>query len=114
MGCSQTQTRWFRRLCLAMALATCGNTAAFAQMGTHQFHIAAQDAPNALAEFGAQSGLQLLFDYEAVEEIRTAALNGILTVPEALNSMLEGTGLTFVIINDRTVSIRRAPRTPLP
>jgi iron complex outermembrane receptor protein len=114
MGCSQTQTRWFRRLCLAMALATCGTPAAFAQMGTHQFHIAAQDAPNALAEFGAQSGLQLLFDYEAVEEIRTAALDGILTVPEALNSMLEGTGLTFVIINDRTVSIRRAPRTPLP
>jgi iron complex outermembrane receptor protein len=96
-----------------MTVATLANSAAQAQLGTHVFQIPAQPAPDALAEFGAQSGLQLLFDYEAVEEIRTAALDGALAVPDALNHMLAGTGLTFVIINDRTISIRRAPRTPI-
>jgi iron complex outermembrane receptor protein len=107
-----TRLRWYRRLRLAALAAVLVSSAAHAQLGTHEFNIAAQDAPDALAEFGEQSGLQLLFDYEAVEEIRTAALAGPHTVPDALNHMLAGTGLTFVIVNDRTISIRRAPRTP--
>jgi len=113
MGCSHTQLRRYRRLCIAMTIAALANTAAHAQLGTHVFRIAAQPAPDALAEFGTQSGLQLLFDYEAVEEIRTSALDGAMAVPDALNHMLADTGLTFVIINERTVSIRRAPRTPI-
>ena len=80
-----------------------------AQSPAREFQIAAQDAAGALADFGAQSQMQLLFDYEAVQGIRTPALTGHLTVNSALQQLLAGTGLTFTMVNDRTISIRRAP-----
>lgn len=113
MGWTHTRMRMYWRLCLATIVAAWVTGTANAQLGSHHFHIPAQPAVEALEDFGEQTGLQLLFDYEAVEEIRTGAVDGSLTVPEALNLMLAGTGLTFVIINDRTISIRRAPRLPI-
>jgi iron complex outermembrane receptor protein len=75
------------------------------------FGIAAQDAASALNEFSEQSRLQLLFDYDAVQDIRTQAIAGTLPVTVALGQMLDGTGLRFEIVNDRTISILRgAPR----
>jgi iron complex outermembrane receptor protein len=83
-----------------------------AQIPARDFAIAAQDAAAALADFGAQSRMQLLFDYEAVQGIRTPALTGRLPVDTALQQLLAGTGLTFTMVNDRTISIRRAPVAP--
>src|ERR1041384_3316665 len=73
------------------------------------FEIAAQDAASALNEFSDQSRLQLLFDYDAVQGLRTRPVSGQLRVSDALTLMLSGTGLTFEIINDRTISILRDP-----
>ncbi|HET9863137.1 MAG TPA: STN domain-containing protein, partial [Steroidobacteraceae bacterium] len=85
-----------------------------AQDGAVDFHIAAQEAGGALTEFSAQSGLQVLFDYAAVEGIRTRALEGRMSAAAALRKLLEGTGLTSRAVNARTVSILRAPRAPRP
>jgi len=82
---------------------------AHAQGMPREFHIAAQDAAGALAEFGAQSQMQLLFDFEAVQGIRTRALRGQWRVADALERLLADTGLSFTVINDRTVSIVRTP-----
>ncbi len=74
------------------------------------FDIPAQDAAGALAAFSEQSKLQLVFDYDAVQGIRTHPLAGSLRVAEALGRLLESTGLTFEVVNDRTISIVRDPK----
>ncbi len=74
-----------------------------------QFEILAQDAAQALAEFSAQANLQLLFDYDAVQGLRAQAVNGRMRVTDALGRLLTGTGLTYEIINERTISILRDP-----
>jgi iron complex outermembrane receptor protein len=82
---------------------------ASARAATHDtiFDIEAQDAASALTEFGAQSHLQLVFDYDAVQGIATHAIAGRMRVADALGRLLSGTGLTFEIINDRTITIVR-------
>jgi iron complex outermembrane recepter protein len=80
-----------------------------AQTSPPQFDIAAQDAAGALAEFSSQAGLQLLFDFDAVQGLRTQAVNGRMRVTDALGRLLTGTGLTYELINERTISILRDP-----
>lgn len=75
---------------------------------SREFHIQSQDAASGLADFGEQSGQQLLFDFNAVQGIRTNAIAGSLSVIDALARMLEGTGLAYDVINARTISVRRA------
>jgi outer membrane receptor for ferric coprogen and ferric-rhodotorulic acid len=72
-----------------------------------RFEISAGNAADALSEFGVQSGLQLLFVKQAVQDYKTRALSGELDAREALRKLLEGTGLTFEFVNDKTVAIRR-------
>ncbi len=74
-----------------------------------RFRIAAGAAAESLAQFSRQAGLQLLFDYEAVQGVHTRAVHGAFEAEEALERMLGGTNLTFAFVNDRTVSI--VPRT---
>jgi iron complex outermembrane receptor protein len=99
--------------------------AARAQETAFSFNIPSTDAAGALTEFSTQSGLQVLFDYEAVQGVRTVAISGRHDVHEALRQLLAGTGLTFREVNENTVSIVRAapvtapvrapvPRTPGP
>ena len=75
--------------------------------------IAAAAAPDALAEFVAQTGLQVLFDFDAVRQYTTREINGRLDPAEALHQMFDGSGLTYEFINERTVSIRPLPAPPL-
>ena len=68
--------------------------------------IAAGTAPEALAEFVRQTGLQVLFDFDAVSSVNTREISGRLDAKEALSLMFEGSGLTFEFINDRTIAVR--------
>jgi len=68
--------------------------------------IEAGNAPATLAEFIRQTGLQLLFETDAIHGHRTRAVRGELDPAEALHLMLEGSGLTFELINERTIAIR--------
>lgn len=88
---------------LALALLS----SARAQPDDREFKIAAQDAASALAEFSSQAQLQLLFDYDAVQGVRTQSIAGRFTVSNALARLLEGSGLTFEVINPRTITIVR-------
>ena len=71
--------------------------------------IGAGTAPQALAEFVRQTGLQVLFDFDAIRNITTHEVSGKLDPREALSRMFEGSGLTFEFINERTISVRLLP-----
>ena len=94
------------RLAVAAVLLALAGTVR-AQTSPPEFDIAPQDATGALTRFAEQSHLQLIFDYDAVQGIATHAVSGRLRVVDALGRLLSGTGLTFEIINDRTISIVR-------
>ena len=78
------------------------------------FKIAASAAPEALAEFVRQSGFQVLYDFDAIRHVGTHEVTGQLDPTEALNLMLEGSGLTFEFINERTISVRPRPPSVVP
>ena len=64
-----------------------------------------------LAEFIRQTGLQVLFEADALRGHTTRAVRGRLEAREALRVMLEGSGLMFEFINERTVAVRPEPFT---
>ncbi len=65
-----------------------------------EFRIPAQDAKAALAEFGRQSGRELLFDYEGVQGHLTHELIGLFEPAEAIRLLLLDTGLRVTIGDD--------------
>jgi iron complex outermembrane receptor protein len=102
-------------LLLSVAFAAAGLAHSGDLPASRDFHIQAQDAASGLADFGEQSGQQLLFDFNAVQGVRTKRVVGKLPLTHALARMLDGSGLTFVVINPRTISVRRAAsRAPPP
>jgi Secretin and TonB N terminus short domain len=70
--------------------------------------IDAGNAPATLAELIRQTGLQILFEADAVRGHTTRAVRGELDADEALHLMLEGSGLIFEVINARTIAVRPA------
>jgi len=70
--------------------------------------IEAGSAPVTLAELMRQTGLQILFEADAVRDHMTRAVHGELDAAEALRLMLEGSGLIFELINERTIAVRPA------
>jgi iron complex outermembrane receptor protein len=71
--------------------------------------IAAGNAATTLAEFIRQTGFQVLFETDAIRGHTTRAVSGQLDAAEALRVMLEGSGLIFEFINERTVAVRPEP-----
>jgi hypothetical protein len=72
--------------------------------------IAASAAPTALAELMRQTGLQVLFDFDAIRDFSTHEVSGQFDAEEALFQMFEGSGLVYEFINERTVAVR--PQSP--
>ena len=67
--------------------------------------IAAQPLAQALSEFATQTGLQVVYvSGIAATQTSNRAPRG-LAAPDALQRLLEGTGLRFEFLNDRTVRI---------
>jgi iron complex outermembrane recepter protein len=73
--------------------------------------IAPQPLAEALATFGRQTGLQLLYLSGIAEAQHSRGARAGLTASAALTQLLEGTGLTFEFLNARTVRIFPAPVT---
>ena len=77
-------------------------------------NIAAGSALTTLAEFVRQTGLQVLFESDAIRNHSTRAVSGQHDAAEALGLMLEGSGLTYEFVNERTVTVRPRPGTARP
>ena len=74
------------------------------------FDIPEQNASAAIQQFARQSDLQILAPSRVMQGVRTNAVAGVLEPLEALDQLIAGTSLTYVITGDSTVTIRaRAP-----
>jgi len=67
--------------------------------------IPAQDLSTALQEFAQERKLYLVYDDADVAKQRTAGASGEMTGDEVLARLLEGTGLTYKYLNEKTVTI---------
>jgi outer membrane receptor protein involved in Fe transport len=71
--------------------------------------IAPRPVAEALAAFGRQTGLQLIYVSTIAETQQSRGARAGLTASEALAQLLDGTGLAFEFLNARTVRIFPAP-----
>lgn len=100
------------RRALGIATLTLAAFAAHAQSpleAIHRFEIPAQNTSDALNEFSKQSGLRLLFSYEALEGRAAPQVNGDYTVEQVLDRLLSGTDLKYEIA-DGVVVVREPNR----
>jgi hypothetical protein len=109
--------RLTRRELIAGALVVTGTRAVRAQSSAsepparQEMDIAGGTAPQALREFVRQTGLQVLFEFDAIRHHITHPISGRFDPSEALALMLAGSGLGFEFVNERTVSVR--PSAPI-
>jgi iron complex outermembrane receptor protein len=104
---------WARRsvkrklLCAAAAVWALSGGSALAQ--AMSFKIDSQPAATGIPQFARQAGVQILIHADAVQGKRTATVRGALSVPDALDQLLVGTGLV-VVSNDGKTIILAPPR----
>ena len=72
-------------------------------------NIPAQSLGAALQELAKERGFQIVYVSEDVNSLRTGGAVGDLTPTEALQKLLEGTGLTFRYLDEKTVVILTKP-----
>jgi iron complex outermembrane recepter protein len=89
---------------LTAVLAAANPPPAFAQEA-HSFRIAATNSTQAIQDFGAQSGIQILASAEQLEGKKLHEVSGTLSTDEGLKTLLEGTGLTHRYVGERTVAL---------
>jgi outer membrane receptor protein involved in Fe transport len=75
---------------------------------TADFNIGELQLADALSQFGAQSGLQVVYQPDVASGLESKALSGRLTADAALKQLLAGTGLTWSYVNGDTVVLKRA------
>ncbi len=73
--------------------------------GAQQFDIPAQSTSDALNTFSRQSGLRLLFPYDALEGRQAGAVKGEFSAEEVLKRLLAGTGLGYRMTEEAVVLI---------
>jgi outer membrane receptor protein involved in Fe transport len=96
---------------LAAALALCVSGTAIAQASDPAtFDIPQQPLPAALKAFAEQSGMQLLYRPETLHGATVRALNGKLDKRQALQMLLEGSGLEAVYSTENAATIRPRSR----
>lgn len=82
------------------------SASAYAEDGKHHFDIPAQPLAAALQQLAAQSGAAMLHTEQATAGKTAPALQGDYTLPEALGKLLNGSGLSYRIGSDGTVTIK--------
>lgn len=88
-------------ICLAVASAF-----AQAQETAYQLSIPAQPLAQAIETLSSQTGLQPFFAEDSVRGLRSQAIDGRYTLPQALDRLLAGSGLEYRFTADKAVAIR--------
>ncbi len=120
--------RWMRRkrrqtpcaVCLVFLAVSCAPLAAFAQPTTIiPFHISGEDLGRSLVDIGKQSRRAIIFPADLTRGLHAPAVSGDLSVDQALEKVLAGTGLSFrqgasgaIVVGRDGVSVARGARTP--
>ena len=92
-------------LLLGLAVASLSAPAALAQETPAPYAIPAGSLDNALARFGAASGVQVLYDSRLTANLRTAGVSGPRTPEGALRDLLAGTGLVYRFTGASSVTV---------
>lgn len=86
---------------------------AFAQSGgttaQHALSIPSKPLPAALADFTAQTGVQVVVPSGLPSGLRAQAIDGRQSATEALGKLLAGTGLTWRVVDNSTIALEQAP-----
>jgi iron complex outermembrane recepter protein len=69
------------------------------------FRIPSQSLNNALMQFAADTNLELIFTADKVRGIKANSLDGVMTPNQALNHLLQGSGMSYHFIDTRTVTV---------
>jgi iron complex outermembrane recepter protein len=77
------------------------------------FNIGPQSLAGALPLFGQQSGRQISADAALVRGLSTPGVQGTMSVDEALQRLLAGTGLTYSLAGGTTIALQRMGQAPL-
>jgi iron complex outermembrane receptor protein len=77
---------------------------------THAFNIPAQSLHSALAVFAEQSGIQFVYNAEWVKGINSTGIEQNLATDQALQKLLQGTGLTFKYSGNNTIVLEVVPQ----
>ncbi len=91
-------------ICLAVASAFVQ-----AQEATYDFNIPSQSASQVLNALTKQTGLQPFYAEGAVRGAQSQGIQGKLSLREALDKALAGTGLTYHFTGEKSVAIKPAP-----
>lgn len=73
------------------------------------FHISAQQLSEAVLRFSDETGVQVLFGAPLAKGVRANAVQGRYSVADALDRLLEGTGLSWRYLNAHTITIEPKP-----
>ncbi|MDR6841303.1 TonB-dependent receptor [Pseudoxanthomonas sacheonensis] len=106
-----------RSLFAAILIAMVGASAAapvFAQTSEapRSYTIPAGDLGDALDKLASQAGLQIVYPGNLVRGKKATALSGQQTWREALQKLLTGTGLTWGMVNGKTIVIKQIDAAP--
>ncbi len=115
LGTANATARWSihfttiqRGMMRWVAACVLGASAALAWAGEmRRYDIAASPLSEALIEFALQSDRQVLYAQESVAGIDVPALIGDFEVDQALELLLEGTGIEVQQVNERTFYLKR-------
>ncbi|MDU9411713.1 TonB-dependent receptor [Pseudomonas sp. zfem005] len=115
---SRLQGGAFKRLSLVSALLALGHVGvlplahaadaeapAAALASVHEFAIAAQPLPQALAAFTRVTGLALVYTEDAAYQVQAPAVNGRMSAEQALAQLLAGSGLGYAQVNPGTLTL---------
>lgn len=96
--------------CLTLVLAAwgaCNSPVRAAEQSVGmRFAIPAQSLATALIAFGKQANVQVLTASQTVDALRSHAISGTLAPQVALAQLLEGTKMSFVFVDARTVVVK--------
>ena len=96
-------------LILAALLAVAPPLPAAAQQ-VHAFNILVRDPAGAIRAFGAQSGFQILASADDLKGKQFNPVRGNISIEQALDGLLAGTGLDHRYVGDRAVALVRNDR----
>ncbi|MHC9084272.1 TonB-dependent receptor domain-containing protein [Luteimonas sp. RIT-PG2_3] len=93
-------------LCAALILVLAGTSPVPAQVqARHAIEVHAQDLGTALKLLAQQVKLQIVYSADLVEGKRAPALSGPLTTTQALEQLLQGSGLKYEFLDAQTVTL---------
>lgn len=96
-----------RALAFATLIGTAWPLAQAAEPTRYDLHISASDLDGAMTQFADQAGLHLLFNSSDLQGLPNPGLQGSFTAREALQRLLEGSGVSWTFTDEHSVLLQR-------